>query len=455
MRTIRSGLLAGALCVVATATVFAQPPAPTPGKPDVVAPGLDPGIVALPQAPGLMEAGRMRPTEAIGLSNITIVSVPEMSLQELAGLPLDSRPEILTWERVYALALVRERDGRGGFAEALDPKALDERFARLGVADFNRFRKDFLAGRPGAGGSFRDPSGDYFDLLRRLQMIENARRNFAAHDNLRKLTAELIQGPYSGLSQLDVDLITAAVVRDRRRLSDEIGQFRDRLDELKVALGLSPHAPVIPDRRSLVRFQNTFHAVENWARSPDRNLNDLRKLTHQVPVLGRVVIDGQPILGTVEGNAEPSEELFASAVRFAIKNRRGPDQRLVTGDAEVQLESRVRRRIRHLFETRDDYNGTRIGARDDYGGAKRSYELARRLADQSFERLVSPTSAVVSGRSQLLASVLEHLTDIREAEDRLVTLWTSFRADRLALFVEVGVLPYADWASFYKDLAAE
>jgi hypothetical protein len=445
MRTITSGLLAGAFCVVATATVFAQPRTSPPVKQDVVAPGLDPGIEARPAVPMLIEpGGRMRPIEAIGLSGITIVSVPEMSLQELAGLPLDGRPEILTWERVYALALVRERDGRGGFAEALDPKALDERSARLGVADFDRFRKDFLAGSPGAGGSFRDPSGDYFDLLRRLQIIEDARRNVAVHENVLKLTAELIQGPSAGISQLDVDLISATLLRERQRLSDEIGHFRDRLDELKLALGLSPHVPVIPDRRSLAPFQTTFHAVENWARSPDRSLSELRRLTHQVPVLGKVVIDGQSILGTVEGNAAPSEEVFASAVRVAIKSRRGSDSRPVAGDAEAQLELRVRRRIRHLFETRDAYQG-----------AKRRFELARRLADQSFERLVSPSTAVVTGRSQLLEGVLDHLADIREAEDRLVTLWTAFRAERLALYGEVGVLPYADWASFSKDLAAE
>ena len=60
-----------------------------------------------------------------------------------------------------------------GLPKVLDPKALDEQTARLGVADFDRFRTDFLAARPGGGRSFRDPSGDYLDLLRRLEMIDN------------------------------------------------------------------------------------------------------------------------------------------------------------------------------------------------------------------------------------------------------------------------------------------
>ena len=40
------------------------------------------------------------------------------------------------------------------------------------------------------------------------------------------------------------------------------------------------------------------------------------------------------------------------------------------------------------------------------------------------------------------------------AEDQLITLWTSFQMERLALYRELGVLPYDDWNSFYKDLSA-
>src|ERR1700722_10824992 len=130
---MRSISLACALCVVATASVFAQP--------------------APPEAP----QRRMRGSEAVGISGIIVPTAPRIEDKEVVGLAPDSRLELLTWERVYALALVRIRDGRRDLAEALDPKALDEQASRLGVADFDRFRKDFLAARPGAGGTFRDP----------------------------------------------------------------------------------------------------------------------------------------------------------------------------------------------------------------------------------------------------------------------------------------------------------
>ena len=75
--------------------------------------------------------------------------------------------------RLHA-SLVHARTGLTSSTDVLDPKVLAELATRHGVADFSRFRHDFLVGRPGAGGTFRDPSGDYLELLRRLQVIDNA-----------------------------------------------------------------------------------------------------------------------------------------------------------------------------------------------------------------------------------------------------------------------------------------
>jgi hypothetical protein len=239
-------------------------------------------------------------------------------------------------------------------------------------------------------------------------------------------------------------MVFAALLRARQELSDEIGHFRDELDELKVALGLSPHAPVIPDRRSLDAFGTAFDAVESWSRQPDRALDVLHRLAQKLPAPGDVMVDGHPILGAVEGNLGPGEGVLANAVRVAIKNRGGPDKGQAAADAYVALELGVRRRIRHLFETRHAYED-----------AKQGYERAIRLRDQTFERMVSPSPSGASGRSPQLDGLLGSLVRIRDAEDRLVTLWTTFRAERLALYRELGVMPYTDWAAFYKDLSAD
>jgi hypothetical protein len=423
MRLIQTGLLAGASCVALVMATAGQPP-------------------QSPQPPA-----RPAATEAPGLPGIPVPAVPAASDSELAGLPGNSRPEPLTWQRVYALALVRARAGGAtAAAEALDPKALADAATRHGVADFARFRADFLAGRPGAGGPFRDPSRDYLVLLRRLQAIDTARTNVAVHENLRRLVQEVIQGSSAGPTQLDADLVGVTLVRARQELSDEIRDFRDGLDDLKIALGLSPRAAVIPDRASLAAFRGVFEAVEAWARNPNRNLHDLSVLVDRLPALGDVVVEGQPILGRIESEPGRLEPSLTAAGRIALKNRLEPAPGQAPGDADVALERQVRRRIRHLSAMQQAYDGQ-----------KRTYLLALLLKDQAFERLFAPQAPTGSAaaRSPLLAGLLEQVDRVRKAQDRLVALWTAFRAERLALYRELGTLPYGDWSSFYADLAAQ
>ena len=123
--------------------------------------------------------------------------------KEAAGLAQNRRPELLTWERVYPLALVRARRASVTFEATLDPKALADESDRLDVADFARFRQEFLAPHSAAGTGLRDPSADFLDLLRRVLAIDNARRNVAFHQNVEKFVLELIQGESSGLRRVD------------------------------------------------------------------------------------------------------------------------------------------------------------------------------------------------------------------------------------------------------------
>jgi hypothetical protein len=419
MRTVPTCFLACALFIGLIAAAVAQPPPPPEQLRGGEAPGL-PGVPA-PRVPASLDTDKA-----------------------IAGSPRVSRPELLTWERVYTLALVRDRGGRQKAAEVLNPAELADQAARQGVADFGRFRKDFLASRTGTGGAFRNPSGDYLELLRRLQTIDNRRRTVAVHENLLRLVTELLPGKSGDLTQLDVDLLQAALGRARRGLSEETAHFRDALDDLKVGLGLSPHAAVLPDRRSLLAFQAGFEAVEDWLRNPDRNLAMLHRLVDRLPSLGEVVVGGQPVLGKIEADPDQMEDVLTKAVQLAIQNRAGLDQGQSAGDADVLLEVRVRRRIRHLFETRRAYEEE-----------KRAYELAFRLKDQTFERLVAPNVDVRPPRSPLLAELIEHEARAVKAADRLVALWTSFRAGRLALDRDLGISPYDNGSSFYTDLSAE
>ena len=429
MRILSIGSMACALCLTAEAAVLGQapqapPPPPPPGQANVIV---------------------TRPTnETPGMDLIPVPTVPPITDHSIAGLCAGSPLESLNWERVYSLALIRDRDGKGRVAKTLDPKVLADQAARNGVPDFARFIKEFLSARPDGGWAFRDPSEAYLRLLCRIQTIENARRNVAVHENLMKLVAELIHGSSAGLSQMDVDLVFASLLRARQELANEIGQFRDGLDDMRICLGLSPHAPVVPDRQCLAAFRTTFDAVENWSRSPDRNLVVLRELVQRLPNLGEVMVNGRAILGKIEVSPEPTEGLLKELADFAIKNRGEQAKAKASEQADAQVERQIRRRIRHLFEMRRAYEGE-----------KHTYEMNIRLKDQSFERLTGPALASVSPRSPLLDGLLEHVNRIRKVEDRLIGLWVDFRSERLALYRDLGTLPYTDWESFYKGLSAE
>ncbi len=359
--------------------------------------------------------------------------------KEIAGLASSSKPHLLTWETAYLLAVVRARSGGGELLPSLDPVALSRQVDRLGLADFSRFRNDLFA-----AGAFRDPAPDMLALLARLQTIENARWRIAFLENLTKLLQERIQGESSGLSRLDLDVVFAALIKCRQDLDHKKTLFRDGLDELKVALGLSPKVEVILDRKPMAGFQEAFEAVATWQRQPSRHLDDLYKLTDALPDPGEVIIEGKPALGAVLGNSDQWVGALAKATRLALEKRGNSAQGAAEAEVLVGLELKVRRRVRRLVELRRAY--------DD---ATQQYALAIRIRDQAFERLIAPGSEGGLSRSQSIERIVEQAVGFMAIEDQLAELWTGFRAERLTLYREIGVLPDADWKAFYAELRAE
>ena len=55
----------------------------------------------------------------------------------------------------------------------------------------------------------------------------------------------------------------------------------------------------------------------------------------------------------------------------------------------------------------------------------------------------------------MLERFLEQVASVTKFEDQLIELWTVFRAERLALFQDIGMLPYTDWKMFYAELTAQ
>jgi tetratricopeptide (TPR) repeat protein len=433
--TIALAIGAAGLALAAAQAAGQVPPPP------VVAPAPPPTAPAA--------APERRPAGAMGLTGILVPTVPPMNEREIAGLPPRAPAGSLTWRRVYELAVIRARSGETSRPEALDPGALAEQSRRHGAADFARFRREFLAGRTESGAAFHDPGAAYLDLLRRAVAIDFARRHVAKAENTLKLLADLIQGENAGLSQLDVDLATEALVRARRGLRRAVASYRDALDTLKVELGLSPHAAVLPDLGEIAGFLGVGDHVEAWQRHPDRNLATLPRILAGLPAPGDVAVNGRPILPEINPNSywienpDPIEDMLKEAAGLAVKNRPRPDKSGATAD-DAALELQVRRRLRRLLENRRDYEEQ-----------KRLYELAIRLQDHAFERLVGASGLGGPGsRTAAVREMIDQFEHAREAMDPLAATWATFRADRLALYRDIGILPFETWDAFLADLSA-
>jgi hypothetical protein len=190
-----------------------------------------------------------------------------------------------------------------------------------------------------------------------------------------------------------------------------------------------------------------FGQARSWQDRPDRSLRELPRIIKGLPALGEVVVEGRSILALMGGSPDQQEEALTHAARLAIRNRGDLDKGQARGDDAPALELDIRQRIRRLS-----------GMRRDFEAQQRSYELSIRLLDQGLEQIAAPSrisalvrpAMVVTGITGLLAPEAQRL----KAEDRLVTIWTSFQTERLALYRELGILPYDDWKSFFNDLSA-
>ena len=352
---------------------------------------------------------------------------------DVAGLPPGSNLPLLTWERAYRLAMIRARAEPPIRFETLDPGRLDAEAARLGLDDFARFRAEFVAAR-----ALRDPAADFLDLQVRLVRIEDARAYLARVERWTEVLKELINGEASGLGQIDLDLSNSAAIAARRDLGRLVGEYRDRLDEFKVALGLAPRAAVAVDLAPLQAFRDTFAAIDRWGLGAKRELSDLNAIVGQLPPPGDLVIGGRPILEALEQGEDRLDGTLTLATRVALGNRHERDE---PADA---VELRARRRVRRLAEIRQEYVSE-----------LRSIVLAARLVDTAFEQIIAPPAgAVPRPGGPATASLIEAGRQLVEHRGRAVALWAGFQAERLAADRDLGLVIAPDWPAFLARFTA-
>ncbi len=184
-----------------------------------------------------------------------------------------------------------------------------------------------------------------------------------------------------------------------------------------------------------------FDSVATWETHPQRKPAVLTNLISKFPVPGEVVVNGEPILSHIEKDPDRIEEVLATAVQAALKSRSERDQVPTQPNSGVQLELQVRRRIRDLVQKRIAYYRE-----------KQCLEQALLAKDQTLEHLAAPVAQGATARSARFNDLIEQQSQLVESQDRLISLWFSFRADRLALYHDLGVLPFKDWKGFFADL---
>ena len=132
-------------------------------------------------------------------------------------------------------------------------------------------------------------------------------------------------------------------------------------------------------------FPAVFDSVENWARRPTRRAQDLYRLIDDLPGAGEVVINGEPVLDKIEKIPDQWDEVLTKAENS--RRIAAPHKILARLPSTLcaRLELRIRGQIRSLYDKRHAYEEE-----------KKSFELAIRLRDQTFERLLAPPSTVDS-----------------------------------------------------------
>ena len=82
--------------------------------------------------------------------------------------------------------------------------------------------------------------------------------------------------------------------------------------------------------------------------------------------------------------------------------------------------------------------------------------LAIRLEDDALQRLIAPSTDPPTKRPALGILGLTAATHQNVAtRTRLVTLWTTFRAERHALNDDLGLVPLDDWPTFLGQFTAK
>jgi hypothetical protein len=359
---------------------------------------------------------------------------------DAAGLPADGTLFVLTLRQAYELALIQSRSPgpiwTGPEAKPFDAESLKKSAQKFAVSDFNQFRTAFLATQKDQEktGGFRDPSATFLKALTLRAEVGSDRKTIQTYDSFHQAFQQFAAG-ISNVSRQNLNQVELSIQRQRRLQSQALLRYRNALDDLKQELGLPLDLPVIPDDSDLGAFHETFRKFDDWMNFEDRDPDDLPRLLEGLPAFPDIRI-GDLSLDDIARDPSQLQPFLQAAGKLASHSSKTPE-----GSGKL-----ARRRARSLLH-----------ARDVFSIEQKLYLVHVQNKDIAIRSLFSPPrpTHTAEDTTRHTADLLESLSVASTQQQRLVSLWTSYQVDRIALSRLLHQMPGEDWDSFLNLFTAK
>jgi hypothetical protein len=357
-----------------------------------------------------------------------------------AGLPADGTLFVLTLRQAYELALIQARSPKpvwtGAEAKSYNAEALKNVGEAFGVSDFKRFRADFLATDedPKKTGGFRDPSATFLKALTLRAEVGTNGEALWMYESLHRAFTQFAAG-VSDISRQNLNQVELSIQRQRRLQIQALLRYRNTLDDLKQELGLPLDVPVIPDDSDLAAFRETFRKFGDWWSDGERDPDEWPGRLEGLPAFPDIR-SGDLALDDIARDSSKLPSLLQAAGRLASHSSKTP----------ARSAKLVRRCARSLLH-----------ARDVFSIEQKLYLFHVQNKDIAIRSLFSPPRPMHAAEdtTRHTADLMNSLSAASTQQQRLVSLWTSYQVDRMALARLLHQMPGEDWDSFLNLFTAK
>jgi len=164
-----------------------------------------------------------------------------------------------------------------------EPLTKSERAVEYALANFDFFRRNFVV----------KIAKEYYEILQTVDQIKNAEENYK---NLQNSTNRVAAIAESGrMPENQVDQSKQDEYRAKLRLIDAKSRYQDRLDRIKISMGIPVDSKLMLDQKELTDLANQFILPENpiWQENETRLFREAFDNRKDMQVFYRKVEDAQ------------------------------------------------------------------------------------------------------------------------------------------------------------------